>query len=234
MKLDLTFTSITINRLGCCPYNPIPLVSRMVLLKRKQGRCVHGGGSCPPFSQGSPPRQRALRWVHSKSRRCLYDICTDMFSLAFGSTYAREQAFEDEQWRARLCRPDARTFIAREREQDPSILSSISLIGPNAVSTQLKSQLGLTGRVLSWELNGVFTLPAARRRGIAAAVITAAKKHALKEAVCKSSACLLTVVVYTDDRAAKSWYEKMGFKVYQESQDQGRPTSALAMLQQGL
>lgn len=151
-------------------------------------------------------------------------------SPAFGSALAREQTFEDEQWRARLFKRGATIFIARINDGELCILSSITLIGPNPLSEQVKSQFGLTGQVLRWELNGVFTLPAARRRGVAAAVLDAAKHHALQEAAAQNSACLLTVVVYTDNGAAKAWYEKMGFRVYHKGEDQGRPTSELGML----
>lgn len=152
-------------------------------------------------------------------------------SSAFGSTLTREQAFDDERWRSRLLNPQAKTFIARETDRSRRVLSSITLVGPESASEEQKHRLSLTGPVLQWELNGVFTLPEARRRGIAAAVMTAVKEHAIREASSKHSGCVLTVVVYTENSAAaKSWYEKMGFEALKGGEDKGRPTSELALL----
>lgn len=81
--------------------------------------------------------------------------------------------------------------------------------------------------MLHWRLNGVFTHPDARRRGIAAALMEATKRHAWDQAAARDSDGVMTVVVYTGNGAAKSWYEKMGFEQYNTSHDQGRPTSEL-------
>ncbi|KAK8042035.1 hypothetical protein PG993_006558 [Apiospora rasikravindrae] len=48
---------------------------------------------------------------------------------AFGSTYAREAAFPDENWLQRLSNPRIKTFVA-VRRHDRHILSAVSLIGP--------------------------------------------------------------------------------------------------------
>lgn len=102
---------------------------------------------------------------------------------AFGSTFAREQAFDDEQWRARLFRPEARTFIAWDHGQELRILASTSLIGPRPVPEQLRSKLGLTGRFLHWGINGVFTpscRPPSRHRH---------RCHQCREATCPGGGC---------------------------------------------
>lgn len=103
-------------------------------------------------------------------------------------------------------------------------------MGPESAPAELKDKFSLAGPVLQWDLNGVFTLPEARRRGIAAAVMEAAKEHAMEEAFSRDSGCMLSVVVYSDNSAAKSWYEKMGFETYKDGADKGRPTSELALL----
>lgn len=58
----------------------------------------------------------------------------------------------------------------------------------------------------------------------------AAKQHALEEARSRNCDCLLTVVVYTANSTAKLWYEKMGFALHEEGEDQRRPTSELVLL----
>lgn len=151
-------------------------------------------------------------------------------SAAFGSSLAREQKFDDERWRSRLFNPQARTFIAREEDDRRRVLSSITLTGPNPVPEELKSKFSLAGPALQWELSGVFTLPEARRQGIAAAVMEAAMEHVLKEGEPRGSDCLLAVVVYTANDGANSWYEEMGFRAYSSGEDQGRSTSELALL----
>lgn len=60
--------------------------------------------------------------------------------------------------------------------------------------------------------------------------MNAAKAYALHQSASNNSSCVLTVVVYTDNIAAKSWYEKMGFNMYNSSEDQGRPTSELVLV----
>lgn len=161
---------------------------------------------------------------------CLPSSITHQLASAFSSSFRREQTFTDEQWKARLFNPNATTFIARDADEDGRILSSLTLLGPGTSPEHLRSELGLTSQVLCWDINGVFTLPSARRRGIAAAVMDAAKNHARGTVVSRGCGCLLKLVVYTDNGGAKAWYEKMGFKVYQDGEDQGRPTRELAML----
>ena len=118
--------------------------------------------------------------------------------------------------------------MAKHQQDAPRrILSSITLVGPVTASDELMPTLRLTAPVLQWELNGVFTLPEARRRGIAAAVLDAAKASAQNDAQSRNASCLLTVVVYTDNHAAKNWYEMMGFTVYRCGEEQARPTSEL-------
>lgn len=159
----------------------------------------------------------------------------------FGSTLAREQAFDDERWRSRLLNPQARTFIARDDDDDDNddedekkrrrIISSVTLLGPSPAPEGLTSRIG-PGRAAAvprWELNGVFTLPGARRRGAAAAVVRAAQAYALGAGGGGGGGCLLTAVVYAANGGAKLWYEEMGFEAHREGEDQGRPTSELAL-----
>lgn len=129
----------------------------------------------------------------------------------------------------------ATTFIARELTADeeiqPRILSSITLIGLGPMPNPINARFNTFDRpVLHWHVNGIFSHPEARRQGIAAALMDAAKQRALDEAEAQDGNVVLTVVVYTGNGAAKSWYEKMGFKEYHTGEDQGRPISKLFMI----
>ena len=85
------------------------------------------------------------------------------------------------------------------------------------------------GPLVRWHVTGVFTLPEARRQGIANAVMTAGTQFAVHAAAAQGKDCLLTVDVYTDNASAKLHYEKAGFAVFSEGQDNGRPTAELAL-----
>lgn len=84
--------------------------------------------------------------------------------------------------------------------------------------------------VLHWQLNGIFTHPEARRLGIARTVMEAVREHATKEADSVDNDVAMTVIVYTENGAAKSWYEQMGFKEFNTGEDQTGPTSELVLL----
>lgn len=113
-------------------------------------------------------------------------------------------------------------------DETRQILSSVTLFVSHDVPNELKSTL--RGPVSRWDLNGVFTLPEARRQGIAAATMAAAKQYAEREASFQGKDCLLTAVVYAANLTAKSYYENEGFAEYKRSQDQGRATCELALV----
>ncbi|PSR81610.1 hypothetical protein BD289DRAFT_34958 [Coniella lustricola] len=108
--------------------------------------------------------------------------------------------FDDQRRRSRLLKPQAATFVAQDQQHD-----------------ELMPTLRLTAPALQWQLNGVFTLPEAWRRGIAAAVMAIAEASAITTAQSCSTSCLLTAVIYTESRAAKRWYEQMGFTAYKKA-----------------
>jgi ribosomal protein S18 acetylase RimI-like enzyme len=56
-------------------------------------------------------------------------LCVPADRVAFGSTYAREINFRDEEWLARIKNPSAVTFVA-VRSSDDRVVASTSLIGP--------------------------------------------------------------------------------------------------------
>jgi ribosomal protein S18 acetylase RimI-like enzyme len=66
---------------------------------------------------------------------------------------------------------------------------------------------------MSWHVNAVFTLPEARRKGIASAVMAAAKRFAKEQAQAGNRDFFLVVTVLPANPSAQLLYEKLGFKV---------------------
>jgi GNAT superfamily N-acetyltransferase len=99
---------------------------------------------------------------------------------------------------------------------DGRILSSVTLIGPlpeaegdGGVWSGGAQEAGQ--QPLQWAVNGVWTLPAARRRGISLALLATARTWAAGEAATRSRDCLLTVIAYEANPAAVAFYVKAGF-----------------------
>lgn len=64
-------------------------------------------------------------WVQRYKDFRLYALKTE--PKAFGSTYAREAAFEDEVWHSRLSNLDAATFMAVEAGEIVGTLTAMQL-----------------------------------------------------------------------------------------------------------
>jgi ribosomal protein S18 acetylase RimI-like enzyme len=124
---------------------------------------------------------------------------------AFGSTYAREAAFDDDAWISRIVKPTVTTFVAVSEKDGGrrQIVSSLTLV--------VSESNNLRG-VMRWDVNAVYTLPEARGRGIASAVMAAAKEFASAEAAARGRDWALMAVVLSTNAEAQSLYEKLGFK----------------------
>jgi GNAT superfamily N-acetyltransferase len=146
---------------------------------------------------------------------------------AFGSTYVREAAFQDEDWRRRLYNPIAKTFVA-VRTRDRRVLAATTVYGPmpgeeivsnpnlsTGTTTPAEADtVGGDGAPLIDQLTGVYTRAEARGRGIGKAVVEVAVAYALAEMRRRqTSACKLGVDVYAANKPAISFYEKCGFAV---------------------
>jgi GNAT superfamily N-acetyltransferase len=114
------------------------------------------------------------------------------------------------------------------QEGSNTVLSSVTLIGPSAVPLEIPGVLPDSAEC--WAVNGVWTLPGARRRGIGRETAQAAMRYAAGQAAAKGKDCLLTTVVYADNTGAGVYYEKLGFVAYREGLDGDRPTCELALL----
>ncbi|TGJ88153.1 hypothetical protein E0Z10_g514 [Xylaria hypoxylon] len=156
---------------------------------------------------------------------------------AFGSTHAREIAFDDEAWLGRIRNPSASTFIAVQTD-DNRVVASTSLIGPlpnaNPASNPYQvvsgaiAKSGTTynnnnhngnnnnnnvggGEPLYFQMSAVYTSPEARGQGLAKSLIKAATEEARDRARQQGRPLVLSVVVYAANSAAISVYERCGF-----------------------
>lgn len=133
---------------------------------------------------------------------------------AFGSTYARESAFDDDVWRQRILNPKATTFVATQgSDYGKRLVSSLTLWASDD-NDRLDSYLPM-----SWHVSGVYTLADARRKGVASAVMDAARKFALEQAGFHGRDCVLAVKVFSGNLAARQLYEKTGFTVKKQTED---------------
>ncbi|KAJ9164570.1 Acyl-CoA N-acyltransferase [Coniochaeta hoffmannii] len=128
---------------------------------------------------------------------------------AYNSTYAQWSAFEDDGWISRVTNPRATTFVATQHHgQGERVISSLTL-----VALDDNDQPAPSG-TMSWHVNAVFTLPEARRKGVASAVMAAAKRFAQEHAESRNRRFRLLVTVLTANLDAKLLYENLGFKVH--------------------
>ncbi|KAI0966929.1 hypothetical protein F4678DRAFT_262614 [Xylaria arbuscula] len=150
---------------------------------------------------------------------------------AFGSTYAREIAFDDEAWLGRIRNPLATTFVAVrcDDSNNQEVVASTSLIGPlpntspasnpyqvisGAVTqgndtNRSNDNRDASGEPLHFQMSAVYTSPVARGRGLAKSLIRAATEEARRRQ--EGRPLVLSVVVYADNSAAISVYERCGF-----------------------
>ena len=117
-------------------------------------------------------------------------------------------------------------FVARAAEGRGEVLSSATLIGPVPVPSEIvvssciaevqgqrqqQQQQQTEQPPLHWAVNGVWSLPAARRRGVGQAVMAAAARWASQQAAEAGRDGLLTTIAYETNTAAIAFYEKNGF-----------------------
>lgn len=157
-------------------------------------------------------------FVHSDSLTLFFWICLD-----FGSTYEREVQFTDDIWRSRVLQPSAKTIVATETGETGDILSSITIVRDLPVESLVQERLGFdrddpsTKPTLHWTVNGVYTAPQARRKGVMRALISKALEFGFDVALSEGRSCLVTVLAMKDNTAAIKLYEQAGFKLVHDS-----------------
>ncbi|KAB8291242.1 hypothetical protein EYC80_009929 [Monilinia laxa] len=145
---------------------------------------------------------------------------------AFASKYAREVEASDEVWYQRLANPNAATFFALHASK---IVGTVTILGPlpddyepddlgnpwQAMDNEPKSKR-TTGH---HRINGMFTLPEVRGRGVGRGLIEAAFRYARGEVAMQGKAFLCSVVVESDNIPARSLYEKCSLVPFKEVPD---------------
>ncbi|KAK6072514.1 GNAT family [Seiridium cupressi] len=142
---------------------------------------------------------------------------------AFGSTYAKEVAFKDEDWGRRLRNPVAKTFVV-VRLCDRRILAATTLFGPMPNAELLSNPnlasatAGAHGETdvtpLLYQLTGVYTRAEARGQGLGQAVVKVATECTYEEARGRGRDCKLMVDVYATNTVAIAFYETCGFAIH--------------------
>ncbi|KAI9843349.1 MAG: hypothetical protein M1837_006475 [Sclerophora amabilis] len=159
---------------------------------------------------------------------------------AFASTYEWESGFTADTWKGRLLNPLANIFVAVHNEHSHDELckrwvAMISMLGPQPAGTKSisastspwdslasdKSSNAVDDPVRAiwhFHLNTLFTLPAARRRGLGCELIRHAIAHVQQKARQNMALSVrISVIVDSCNLSTKALYEKCGFRVTGET-----------------
>lgn len=144
---------------------------------------------------------------------------------AFASTYAREADFPDQVWYDRLANPRAATFLAL---QDNAVIGTVTVIGPLPFGVDKLMPLANPWVMASGEdankqpttahfrVNGMFTLPEMRGRGVGKKILQEALKYAAHEATALGREFVGSIVVESYNEPARRLYDKCGFVAIKE------------------
>jgi GNAT superfamily N-acetyltransferase len=132
--------------------------------------------------------------------------CSVLICVAFSSTLAREEAFADEVWASRLMSPQNHLIVAMDNSSQDIVCAAFL----RELSSAEAGGQAVTSSLL-FGIYGLWTLPSARRKGIALAVLEEAKKLAADDTSSSSRECLLEVEAYEENTGAIMLYQKAGF-----------------------
>lgn len=155
---------------------------------------------------------------------------------AFLSTYEREKEFTDDIWIGRLTNPSATTFVVLDAGRIVSTMTVISNLphAPEELSPLgnpwvevNKNASSLLSNVLHSRINGMFTLPEARRQGLGQKLIERGIAFASNEAKMARKEFVVSIAVEADNIPANKLYERCGFVVIKEESHmhRGKPQS---------
>ncbi|KAK3988695.1 hypothetical protein QBC44DRAFT_382058, partial [Cladorrhinum sp. PSN332] len=143
---------------------------------------------------------------------------------SFSSTYAREISMSTQSWESRVLHRRARTFVAvahNEDSGDAVILSALTLVRADPLGGEdggqgASSSSGIPDfGVAVWEMAGMYTLPEARGRGIAAGIVRFAEEWVVeRESDSETNAlqgkgCALRLAVMEGNQGARGFYERV-------------------------
>ncbi|EPE36334.1 Acyl-CoA N-acyltransferases (Nat) [Glarea lozoyensis ATCC 20868] len=155
----------------------------------------------------------------------------------FGSTYEREIAFSEDTWLGRLSSPMATTFLAI---QENRVIGTITTVGPlpflpEEIAPTSNPWTALDGTnkkplYSHFRVNGMFTLPDVRGRGVAKALMRESIKQAIQDATDSETEYMSSIVVDADNPSAVGLYRKFGYHtIGEEPRSPGSARKALLM-----
>ena len=101
----------------------------------------------------------------------------------------------------------ARRFLLERLEREESVIFAVVENGHALGFTQLYPSFSSVSMKFIWILNDLFVVKDARRRGIAARLLTAAREHAEK-----TGAARLLLSTAVDNKSAQALYEREGWQ----------------------
>jgi GNAT superfamily N-acetyltransferase len=136
---------------------------------------------------------------------------------SFGSTYEREIAFTDDQWRDRLSTPSRATFIASIADSDQEWVATMTILAPSEITFDVLAPLrglgiGKDGDI--YVLVGMWVRPDHRRKGLGKMLIEEAFEWVRKDNATDSNLRkekLLALQVTDNNDGGWALYGKMGF-----------------------
>lgn len=146
---------------------------------------------------------------------------------SFSSNYEREAAFTDQEWDARLTKPEAHTFVAVFQTKDAAAgveavanrdwCGNVVLIGSAAHGAAARDRcamrLNTQEECTMFEICGLYVIPSTRGHGIGRALMLAAIGHG--KLLAKEQGRQKVVIRVSASRkntGAVSLYESLGFK----------------------
>ncbi|KAF9240273.1 hypothetical protein BU15DRAFT_45918 [Melanogaster broomeanus] len=175
----------------------------------------------PPASPPTIAAYKALRLT-----------CLQTDPASFSSNYAREVAFTDDVWQARLNSPFKRTFIASirtassedaEHEDDgmDAWIGTVTILGPSELWPSTLAPFVDAGVGANWEiyfLAAMWVHPAHRGKGVGAELVRAGLEWARTNVDPKFSdenverEKVVAMAVFENNTGGRALYSKVGFR----------------------
>jgi len=166
------------------------------------------------------------KWIERTKAFRLF--CLKTAPEAFSATYAQALENTDQHWYDRLANPKAATFVAVQLDRIVSNIVVLGplLFGPEGFPPADNPWLALEGEApkeeqAEWHyrINAIFTLPEARGKGIAQALLAAGLKYGADEAAAVGKSFVGSIVVGSNNIPARKLYEKCGFVFIREDKE---------------